>query len=37
MVECVAIASHLLVWGQLRNQAGGQVSPFLKHQYLFPE
>lgn len=33
MVECVAIASHLLAWGQLRNQAGGQVSRFLKHQY----
>lgn len=33
MVECVAIASHLLAWGQLGNQARGQVSPFLKQQY----
>lgn len=33
MVQCMAIASHLLAWGQLRNQAGGQVSPFVKHQY----
>lgn len=33
MVEYVAIASHLLAWGQLRNRAGVQVSPLLKHQY----
>lgn len=33
MVERVAIASHLLAWGQRGNQAGGQVAPFLKHQY----
>lgn len=31
MVECVAITSHLLAWGQLRNQAEGQIPPFLKH------
>lgn len=33
MVECVAITSHLLALGQLRNQAGRQVCPFLKQQY----
>lgn len=27
MVECVAITSHLLAWGQLGNQAGCQISP----------
>lgn len=33
MVECVAIASHLLAWGQLKHQAEGQVSAFCEYRY----
>lgn len=33
MAERVAIASHLLAWGQLKHQAEGQVFAFREHRY----